>query len=342
MDALKQARAAIQLTPESPHAWVALARAQMGAGEYATMKGTIDKAFELGASSATAWYMRGCIYGAYSKRRESFDSFDQALAIEPAYINALVMRGHNKLDFGDADGARKEFEDAIQANPNCYEGYLGRASLSPVSENQSALKDLDRAIELCDCSETRMAKASSLMSNEQVDEALTSVNRAIELNPRSYFPYLLRGYIHATQGNLELALKDCATAESAAPNNFRIPWNRSLIYEQAGDLASAVAECNESLLLWPENHAVYLRLAFMDYDSPNWMNQILQLGKAIEIRPDDGFLYFYRGQAYEYLDKQQQAEADFAKAKELGYEEPEYDEEDPSIDNDDASDGAHN
>jgi tetratricopeptide (TPR) repeat protein len=47
---------------------------------------------------------------------------------------------------------------------------------------------------------------------------------------------------------------------------------------------------------------------------------IQNYGEAIRLEPQVGEGYHYRGLAYEEMGKTKEAERDFAKAKELGYE----------------------
>ena len=54
---------------------------------------------------------------------------------------------------------------------------------------------------------------------------------------------------------------------------------------------------------------------------PHLYEQAIQnYGEAIRLEPQVGEGYHYRGLAYEEMGKTKEAERDFAKAKELGYE----------------------
>ena len=52
----------------------------------------------------------------------------------------------------------------------------------------------------------------------------------------------------------------------------------------------------------------------------DWDAAIACYTEAIRIKPDYGDFYYLRGNAYEELGDEVKAEADFARAKELGYE----------------------
>ena len=57
------------------------------------------------------------------------------------------------------------------------------------------------------------------------------------------------------------------------------------------------------------------------YNEGYYKAQLRQYNEYLAKNPNDGKHYYERGEAYEFFGETEKAQADFAKARELGYEE---------------------
>ena len=141
----------------------------------------------------------------------------------------LVDQAYEKEFKGDRQGALRDAEAALQADPRNFWAYVARGFIRMQMENyQSAIADATQAIEL---------------------------NPG---NPDNWSPYSIRGMAHLLLKQYEAAAQDWEKARQ-----FKLPreflhvnlYSRGDALRLAGDLPGAIAECTKSLQLFPTPEA---------------------------------------------------------------------------------------
>ena len=141
----------------------------------------------------------------------------------------LVDQANDKEKKGDRQGALRDLEEALQADPRNFWAYVARGFIRMQMENyQSAIADATQAIEL---------------------------NPG---NPDNWSPYNIRGMAHLLLKQYEAAAQDWDKARQ-----FKLPreflhvnlYSRGDALRLAGDLPGAIAECTKSLQLFPTPEA---------------------------------------------------------------------------------------
>lgn len=117
------------------------------------------------------------------------------------------------------------------------------------------------------------------------DEAITELNKAIELDPRFVPAYANRALAYQGKGKLNLAIDDCTKAIELDSKYIPAYINRGTIYGAKGDYDSAIA----------------------DFE------------KAIKLKPDDAMAYYSRALAYYYKKDYNKSWDDVHKVEKLGY-----------------------
>ena len=89
-----------------------------------------NKAIELDADYATAYYNRGLIY--YYKRvyDSAIKDFNEAIELKPDFVVAYNNRGFAYNNMGKHDKAIAEFTKAIEIDPDYAVAYNNRGNLS--------------------------------------------------------------------------------------------------------------------------------------------------------------------------------------------------------------------
>jgi tetratricopeptide (TPR) repeat protein len=88
---------------------------------------------------------------------------------------------------------------------------------------------------------------------EDVDQSLTYVNKALEVNPNQAQAYQLRGQILVQQGNIHDARKDYVRATELDPGYINAQYNLALLYDiYLQDLESAIEHYENYLSLLDE------------------------------------------------------------------------------------------
>lgn len=91
----------------------------------------LDRAIELDAASAEAWYQRGMWYAIDAKDRRAITQFDRALILDPGNPDAHYARGTARERLGNLRGAREDYIAALNRRP---EDADARRELASVEE----------------------------------------------------------------------------------------------------------------------------------------------------------------------------------------------------------------
>ena len=129
--------------------------------------------------------------------------------------------------------------------------------------------------------------AEVMFRSQQTDEAVESIEKAIELEPDNKFYYLLAADIHTAQGNLDLA-EEAYEELVKRPDNEDYLVELALIYQYQGKLDNALEMysraqdhfgTNEALVI--EKEKILRRLGNQDGILAEWK----RLGSLLEYHP---------------------------------------------------------
>jgi tetratricopeptide (TPR) repeat protein len=145
----------------------------------------------------------------------------KALALDPASVRALQIRGTARTLRRDADGSLADFRRARDLDPRLYAPHVARG----------------------------MARADA----GDLDGAIADYDEAIRRDPRDVAAYVNRGVARSARGDDAAALADHAEAIRIDPTRS-VAWaKRGRAKAKLGDLAGAVADCTEAVRLDPRN-----------------------------------------------------------------------------------------
>ncbi|HEX4130737.1 MAG TPA: hypothetical protein VHZ24_11900 [Pirellulales bacterium] len=240
------------------------------------------------------------------------------------WIRFLVRRADEKHAAGDLPGAIAALDRAISWLP----------------EDQS--RDM--------ASQLYTFRARWRFEDKQFDASLDDANRAVELQPKQARAYLIRSFIYQRDGEHEKALTDLDQAV-----RYREPADPEPLNARAYGCALArtklkegLADVERALVLWPMNYAYLDTRGYLQFLLGDKQAALDDLEKSIELgerskklefdraakrgaspaylerftRQYDeqlSVLYHHRGEVFEKMGQADRATADFAKAKQLGY-----------------------
>jgi tetratricopeptide (TPR) repeat protein len=256
------------------------------------------------------------------------------IASETTYLTLLIV-GVARLKAGDNEGAVARLTKAIDqatvpesmVNPADIYFYRGLAHLvkhinSGARSLESALADFNSAIRL----DPKKTDAYTLRGvifglQDQYKSALEDFSTAIELNAVDAFAYVMRGYLYKQVGELERAKTDFNQALQLTGQSLDKSENRFIrgyIYFISDELDRAIEEFDQvgksNSKLFP--YVLQLRALIHDLRK-NYDNAISDLGKAIDLQPDQAFFYASRASIYEEKDDYDKAITDYSRAIKL-------------------------
>jgi tetratricopeptide (TPR) repeat protein len=247
-----------------------------------------------------------------------------ALYLEPQHPMALVT-------LADLYDQLNQFQDAIDVYAKVPDG----SPLKRNAEIQSAM-DLDRL----DKTEDAKAKLSKLVEADPTDQeaivALGNIERG-----REQFKEAAEAYTRA----IDLIEKAASPAEAAAPNplaqgakpadaasgstppadanNWSLYYVRGIAYERSDQWPKAEADLKKALALSPDQPLIMNYLGYSWIDKGQNLDEGMKLIKrAVELKPDDGYIVDSLGWAHYRLGKYDDAVRELERAVELRPQDP--------------------
>lgn len=120
-----------------------------------------------------------------SRWQIAWDHVEKALSIVPNYAQAITLRGILKLDKGDQQGGKQDFQASIQSDPNYALGYIAMgAALNGEGRFNDAQRALEQGVRLDPTSwQGYLELGKTMIGKSQYREALKYVVKAESMNP---------------------------------------------------------------------------------------------------------------------------------------------------------------
>lgn len=224
-----------------------------------------------GRSPAYDLYMRGKVKVASENRADTeaaIKVLEEAVAIDPNFAEAFAQlaRGYNTMAFKySADSERKQYyenaevaiDKALALNPNLAEAHFARGLILWTNTkrfpHEMAIQSFKRSLDLDpDLDETHHQLSLVYSHIGLLDEALHSVNKALEINPNNTLARFRAGVYLAYQGKFDEAIVEYKTI----PADFTpLIVDRSMAEAliQTGRLSEAEAIVDNYLRRYPQD-----------------------------------------------------------------------------------------
>ena len=164
--------------------------------------------------------------------------------------------------------------------------------------------------------------ALNLNRLEQTPQAVEILNGLVSEDPLDMITVLSLGGVHAQHDAYDKAIEVYSTAADRLTRPQRIDWRlfyrRGIAYERTKQWPKAEADFKKALQLFPDQPDV------LNYLGYSWIDQGINLDeglamvrKAVELRPNSGFIIDSLGWAYYRLGRFEEAAEELQKALEL-------------------------
>lgn len=348
---------AIELNPENALAWHNRGWAYIEQKKYKQAITDFNKALELSPNWELAYFGRGWTYNQMKEYATAIKEYDRVIEINPKYAIAWNNRGAAKSWLNKMQDAIVDYNKAIELNPRYAKAYenRGRAFGALGNEKQSeadlrraeriyfsnaqADKIIDEALELATRGDANGAlkllnKAAELYPDNQFvfvnrgniykdgfkdyEAAIADYNKTIELNSKFSWSYHNRAIVYGRLKRWDEAIADYGRAIEIDSNYASAYNGRAWSYCQIGQFEEALLDANKAIKLKP-NEANFFDTRASAYIGLKRYNEALaDLNTAIKLLPE-GWLFHNRGEVYKLMGEDDKANADFNKAKKLGY-----------------------
>lgn len=148
-------------------------------------------------------------------------------------------------------------------------------------------------------------------------QAIADYTKLIELDPKNVSGYTLRGDVYWELGNYEQVVEDYTKVIALDPKDPTPVHARALAYLNLGKYQQAIDDYTKLIDLNPKAWSWYESRGNAYEEFGKYQEAIDDYTKVIELRPEEKYTYITRGNAYEHLGKYQQAIGDYTRVIEL-------------------------
>ena len=177
-----------------------------------------------------------------------------AAAAQAAYDDGMRL-----TDNHDAEGAVRRFDDAISAQPDYIDAYVGRAEARrSLMQYPLSLEDCDKIIQL-NPDEPRGYNCRGLGRQllQQYDASLADFNEAIRRKPTFAHAYGNRGTTYSLLQQNDRAIQDFDEAIRLMPRNPTFRVKRGNAYSALKHYDKAIQDYTEAIRLKPDDRNAY-------------------------------------------------------------------------------------
>ena len=292
--------------------------------EFAAAIKDYDKAISLNPNYAVAWNNRGAAKSWLNQMREAIADYDKAIALNPNYAKAYENRGKALSALGNEKKAAADFHRSDKLNrSNKGADKIIEEALSLLSRGESldALELLNKAAELYSDNQFVFVNRGNIYNDylRDYEAAIADYNKTIELNPKFSWSYMNRALVYGRLERWDEAIADYGRAIELDQNYADAYNGRAWSYCQIGKFAEALVDANKALELKPNEANYFDTRADAFVGLKRYEEALADLNNAIKLSPE-GWLFHKRGEVYKAMGDETKAQADFAKAKKLGYD----------------------
>jgi tetratricopeptide (TPR) repeat protein len=151
---------------------------------------------------------------------EAIAAFEAAIREQPDYSDAYHGLAQTQREMGDAAAALANHDRAMKLNPRRYDLYWERGVTHQQMKNyDAAITDFEAALERNRAfANAHLGLGEAYRAKGDFKQALSHLDKAIEMKPDSDWFYRERGNTHKTLGNAELAEADFAQMRELQQN----------------------------------------------------------------------------------------------------------------------------
>ncbi len=153
---------------------------------------------------------------------------------------------------------------------------------------RQAMTEVNKAIQICPTHDEAFALRGKIYAEiDKYDSAESDFTKSIELNPVRLDPYYQRGICKTNQGRYEAAIEDFSKVVDADASDLQALYCRASAYKYAGNLDKALADFKRAEQASKDSHAISRQIAFINYEKGDMPAAEKQFARTLEITPTD-------------------------------------------------------
>ncbi|MEP6750344.1 MAG: tetratricopeptide repeat protein, partial [Bacteroidota bacterium] len=219
-----------------------------------------DYAIAINPVNSIYRYNRGEYYFSLYNYKEAINNYDEALALDKNYVDALYKRGLAWYNLGNHKTAIENYTEAIKLNQQYFPAQKGLGDIYlALRDYNSAIVNYEKYLQTIGTVKTAPgqniiadvynAEGKSFFAMNHYDKALTAFKTAVKKNPLMTEALYNRGLTFYKTGELKDAIEDMAKAVSLEDNHYLWFYNLGKAYLDKKDFQQAFSSYSSSIKL---------------------------------------------------------------------------------------------
>jgi tetratricopeptide (TPR) repeat protein len=254
----------------------------------------VNQAIKLQPNYIQAYVLRGWIYSQLKNNSQALLDYNKAISIDPEYDGSYMLRASAKIALEDPSGALNDYNKAISINPENFIALENRGSVKLIlSDGRGALDDFNRASKI----------------NNGSDRLVVSIGRC---------------GANGAVGNIKEALQDCNKAIELHTKKGLDPSKLASIYNnlgttkfKSGDKQGALVDLNKSISLNSSDPAAYINRGSLKYALNDKQCALADFNQALSLKSTNVNIYLGIAIIKEESGELQEAISYYKKAEEI-------------------------
>jgi superkiller protein 3 len=310
-------------------------------GSYEEAVKAYDNALELDEKNAEAWLGKGTILSLWAGSindealyEDAFKAFDKAIELDPQQMSSRLVKANALLNLGRYNESLKTLDEAINAasqNSEKSQIWFEKAHLFAEQGNYNeTTKSLEMVFELAPLDIDLSINGGILLSAVlgRNDDALKYYERAIRIDPDNKLAWINKANAlvrlnrtgEAT-GAYQEALKITNKSLMADPEDSDLWAEKGLLLHNVGNSDEAVKAFANATRIDPGDETSWKMMGVLLASELHRYDEAAQaFDGALQIEPNDAQVWSLKGDALKASGRQADADAAYAKAKELGHQ----------------------
>ncbi len=287
-DAIDQFTKAIDLDPEYDKAYLSRAAAYERLNDYKSAAEDYERALVF-TPDEEIFYLAGRAYYKSGQFGIALAKLNAAINQKSTYMEAYQMRSQVFLALEKYEEAMGDCKKALRFKENELNFYnLGRVyeKLDMLDEAEEAYR---KSIKLNgNMIESKMALAQLCFDRAKYNDAMTSVNEALRINPSNKGGVILRSKIYAAQMNISKAVDDISMALTKYQGDPELLIIRGDLYQQLSRHSDAIIDYSYALDSGKAPADVYYKRARSYEFNRDYESAMKDYNKLLELSAYDG------------------------------------------------------
>ncbi len=280
-----------------------------------------DNATNYWNEKADYWFKRGFESAGSGSYEEALRDFDKALQLNPENAGAWNGRALALRSLSLSKHDLDKYSESLKASDKAIGMYDKAIEMNPQDVNAWYYKGLalnDKAITI-QSGESLNISGDKQEKTRCFEEAVSAYEKVTEINPKYVTAWKNKGNVLYSLGKYNESIQACDKAIEIVPKYGLAWYSKGLVLYKMGKYEEAVSAYDKATEMFPENADIWYDKANALYSMGNYDAAIECYDRSLKLKQSFADAWHGKGAAFERIGFQIGANAAFAKADDLGY-----------------------